>query len=165
MSRVESIDSKALWEILDINVLAAFLCAKAAIARLSTRHGCSGDSGLCLVSDGDARRRCGICRLRRFHGGDRKHDDRIGARTCRRRHSGQRRRAGTDRNRSLFPGRLERITQVVPLARPSTVEEITESILFLVSEAPFFHDRRNPARCGGTIASADNRLRIVCDYL
>jgi NAD(P)-dependent dehydrogenase (short-subunit alcohol dehydrogenase family) len=33
------------------------------------------------------------------------------------------------------PGRLERITQAVPLARPGTPEEVAETVLFLLSDA------------------------------
>src|SRR5215470_2294501 len=50
LSRVETIDSAALQEILDVNVLGAFLCAKAAIPRISTRHGGAGGSMVFLSS-------------------------------------------------------------------------------------------------------------------
>jgi NAD(P)-dependent dehydrogenase (short-subunit alcohol dehydrogenase family) len=139
ISRVASIDSKALREILDINVLAAFLCAKAAIARLSTRYGGSGGAMVFVSSAmatlggpgeyvGYAASKGAIesmtIGLARELAGD---GIRVNAVA-----------PGPIATDIHPPGRLERITQAVPLARPGTVEEIAESILFLLSEASSF---------------------------
>jgi NAD(P)-dependent dehydrogenase (short-subunit alcohol dehydrogenase family) len=136
ISRVESIDTKALREILDINVLGAFLCAKAAIARMSTRHGGPGGAMVLLSSAmatlGGAGEYVGYSAskgaiesmtigLARELAGD---GIRVNAVA-----------PGPIATDIHPPGRLERITQAVPLARPGTVEEVAESVVFLLSEA------------------------------
>jgi NAD(P)-dependent dehydrogenase (short-subunit alcohol dehydrogenase family) len=136
ISRVESIDTKALREILDINVLGAFLCAKAAIARMSTRHGGPGGAMVLLSSAmatlGGAGEYVGYSASKGA----------IESMTI-----GLARELADDGIRVNAvapgpiatdihpPGRLERITQAVPLARPGTVEEVAESVVFLLSEA------------------------------
>jgi NAD(P)-dependent dehydrogenase (short-subunit alcohol dehydrogenase family) len=136
ISRVESIDTKALREILDINVLGAFLCAKAAIARISTRHGGPGGAMVLLSSAmatlGGAGEYVGYSASKGA----------IESMTI-----GLARELADDGIRVNAvapgpiatdihpPGRLERITQAVPLARPGTVEEVAESVVFLLSEA------------------------------
>src|SRR5437868_5032047 len=42
MSRVEAMDSAALREVFDVNVIGAFFAARAAIPRMSIRHGGKG---------------------------------------------------------------------------------------------------------------------------
>ena len=136
ISRVESIDTKALREILDINVLGAFLCAKAAIARMSTRHGGPGGAMVLLSSAmatlGGAGEYVGYSAskgaiesmtigLARELAGD---GIRVNAVA-----------PGPIATDIHPPGRLERITQAVPLARPGTVEEVAESVVFLLSPA------------------------------
>jgi NAD(P)-dependent dehydrogenase (short-subunit alcohol dehydrogenase family) len=136
ISRVESIDTKALREILDINVLGAFLCAKAAIARISTRHGGPGGAMVLLSSAmatlGGAGEYVGYSAskgaiesmtigLARELAGD---GIRVNAVA-----------PGPIATDIHPPGRLERITQAVPLARPGTVEEVAESVVFLLSPA------------------------------
>jgi NAD(P)-dependent dehydrogenase (short-subunit alcohol dehydrogenase family) len=136
ISRVELIDTKALREILDINVLGAFLCAKAAIARMSTRHGGSGGAMVLLSSAmatlGGAGEYVGYSAskgaidsmtigLARELAGD---GIRVNAVA-----------PGPIATDIHPPGRLERITQAVPLARPGTVDEVAESVVFLLSEA------------------------------
>jgi NAD(P)-dependent dehydrogenase (short-subunit alcohol dehydrogenase family) len=136
ISRVESIDTKALREILDINVVGAFLCAKAAIARMSTRHGGPGGAMVLLSSAmatlGGAGEYVGYSAskgaiesmtigLARELAGD---GIRVNAVA-----------PGPIATDIHPPGRLERITQAVPLARPGTVEEVAESVVFLLSEA------------------------------
>jgi NAD(P)-dependent dehydrogenase (short-subunit alcohol dehydrogenase family) len=136
LSRVESIDSKVLREILDINVLGAFLCAKAAIARMSTRHGGRGGAMVLLSSAmatlGGAGEYVGYAAskgaiesmtmgLARELAGD---SIRVNAVA-----------PGPIATDIHPPGRLERITQAVPLARPGTADEVAESVVFLLSEA------------------------------
>jgi NAD(P)-dependent dehydrogenase (short-subunit alcohol dehydrogenase family) len=139
LSRVESVDAKVLRDILDINVLAAFLCAKAAIPRLSTRHGGSGGAMVFLSSAtatlGGAGEYVGYAASKGA----------IESMTI-----GLARELAADgiRVNAVAPGpiatdihprgRLERITQTVPLARAGSVEEVAESIVFLLSGASSF---------------------------
>jgi NAD(P)-dependent dehydrogenase (short-subunit alcohol dehydrogenase family) len=136
LGRLETIDAKALREIFDINVLAAFLCAKAAIPRLSTRHGGSGGAMVFLSSAmatlGGAGEYVGYAAskgaiesmtigLARELAGD---GIRVNAVA-----------PGPIATDIHPPGRLERITQAVPLGRAGTAEEVAESIVFLLSGA------------------------------
>jgi NAD(P)-dependent dehydrogenase (short-subunit alcohol dehydrogenase family) len=139
LSRVESTDPKTFRNILDINVLAAFLCAKAAIPRLSIRHGGSGGAMVFLSSAmatlGGAGEYVGYAAskgaiesmtigLARELAGD---GIRVNAVA-----------PGPIATDIHPPGRLERITPAVPLARAGTVDEVAESIAFLLSAASSF---------------------------
>jgi NAD(P)-dependent dehydrogenase (short-subunit alcohol dehydrogenase family) len=139
ISRVEAVDVKALREILDINVLGAFLCAKAAIPRISTKHGGAGGAMVFLSSAmatlGGAGEYVGYSAskgavesmtigLARELAGE---GIRVNAVA-----------PGPIATDIHPPGRLERITQAVPLARPGTMEEVAESVVFLLSSASSF---------------------------
>jgi len=136
LSRLEAIDPKALRDILEINVLAAFLCAKAAIPRLSTRHGGRGGAMVFLSSAAATLGAAGE------YVGYAASKGAIESMTI-----GLARELASDGIRVNAvapgpiatgihpPGRLERITQAVPLARAGTVEEVAESIVFLLSGA------------------------------
>jgi NAD(P)-dependent dehydrogenase (short-subunit alcohol dehydrogenase family) len=133
-SRVESIDGSTVREILNINVTGAFLCAKAAIARMSTRRGGQG-GGMVFLSSAMA-----------TLGG-------AGEFVCYSASKGAIESMTIGLARELAgegirvnavapgpiatdihpPGRLERITQAVPLARAGTPDEVAEAVLFLLS--------------------------------
>jgi NAD(P)-dependent dehydrogenase (short-subunit alcohol dehydrogenase family) len=139
LSRVETIEPKALRDIFDINVVAAFLCAKAAIPRLSTRHGGNGGAMVFLSSAmatiGGAGEYVGYAASKGA----------IESMTI-----GLARELAIDGIRVNAvapgptgtdihpPGRLERLTQAVPLARAGTAEEVAESVVFLLSGASSF---------------------------
>ena len=136
ISRIETIDPKALRDILDTNVLGAFLCAKAAIPHLSTRHGRSGGAMVFLSSAmatlGGAGEYVGYSASKGA----------IDSMTI-----GLARELASEGIRVNAvapgpiatdihpPGRLDRITQAVPLARAGTVNEVAEAVLFLLSDA------------------------------
>jgi NAD(P)-dependent dehydrogenase (short-subunit alcohol dehydrogenase family) len=139
LSRVETIDARALREILDINVLGAFLCAKAAIPRISTRHGGTGGAMVFLSSAmatlGGAGEYVGYSASKGA----------VESMTI-----GLARELAAEGIRVNAvapgpiatdihpPGRLDRITRAVPLARAGTVEEVAESVVFLLSAASSF---------------------------
>jgi NAD(P)-dependent dehydrogenase (short-subunit alcohol dehydrogenase family) len=136
ISRIETIDPKALREILDINVLGAFLCAKAAIARMSSRHGGPGGAMVFLSSAmatlGGAGEYVGYSASKGA----------IDSMTIglARELAGEGIRVNAVAPGPIAtdihpPGRLDRITQAVPLARPGTVDEVAEAVVFLLSAA------------------------------
>jgi NAD(P)-dependent dehydrogenase (short-subunit alcohol dehydrogenase family) len=138
-ARVEGISSAAVRKVLEVNVVGAFVCAKAAIARISTRHGGPGGAMVFLSS--------AMATL----GG-------AGEYVCYSASKGAIESMTVGLARELAgegirvnavapgpiatdihpPGRLERIVQAVPLARAGTMEEVAESVVFLLSGASSF---------------------------
>ena len=99
-ARVEDVSAEALARVMAVNVSGAFLCAREAVRRMSTRRGGAWRSHREYLV---ARRRIWIGwrvgSLRGFQRCDRQLHSRTGARGCDRRHSSQRGRSGTDQNR------------------------------------------------------------------
>ena len=55
------------------------------------------------------------------------------------------------------PGRLERLTKAMPMARPGTPEEIAQAVMFLLVGAVVVHHRRGAAGGRGTVRSRARR--------
>jgi NAD(P)-dependent dehydrogenase (short-subunit alcohol dehydrogenase family) len=139
MARVEAIQPSALRDVLNVNVLGAFLCAKAAIPRISTKNGGSGGAMVFLSSamatlGGAGEYVCysaskgaiesmtiGLARELAAEG------IRVNAVA-----------PGPIATDIHPPGRLERLTAMVPLGRAGTIDEVAESVVFLLSEASSF---------------------------
>ena len=135
-SRVEALETATLREVFDVNVLGAFWCARAAIPRMSTRHGGPGGA-IVLVSSMAATLGAGgeyvwyaaskaavdamTIGLSRELAGD---GIRVNAVA-----------PGLIDTEIHAPGRLERLTPMVPMARAGTAEEVAHSVLFLLSDA------------------------------
>ena len=136
MSRIEGLAAKDAQEILTVNVLGAFLCAQAAIKRLSTKHGGQGGAMVFLSSAMATLGGAGEYVMYSTSKGA------IETLTI-----GLARELAAERIRVNAvapgpiatdihpPGRLERITQAVPMARPGTSEEVAEAVVFLLSDA------------------------------
>ena len=136
MSRIEGLATKDALEILTVNVLGAFLCAQAAIKRLSTKHGGQGGAMVFLSSAMATLGGAGEYVMYSTSKGA------IETLTI-----GLARELAAERIRVNAvapgpiatdihpPGRLERITQAVPLGRPGTSEEVAEAVVFLLSDA------------------------------
>jgi NAD(P)-dependent dehydrogenase (short-subunit alcohol dehydrogenase family) len=135
ISRVESIAPEGLREILNINVLGAFLCAKAAIARMSTRHGGAGGAMVFLSSAmatlGGAGEYVGYSASKGA----------IDSMTVglARELAGEGIRVNAVAPGPIAtdihpPGRLDRVAQVVPLGRAGNVDEVAEAVMFLLSQ-------------------------------
>lgn len=139
-SRLDAADAATIKEVIDVNVLGAFLCARSAVRRLSTKHGGKGgvivnvSSGAAtLGSPGDfvwyAASKAAVDTLT------------IGlAREVAR--EGIRVNAvapglvDTDiHDATGISGRVAAMSPTIPMGRAGTVEEIAETILFLLSDA------------------------------
>ena len=136
MTRIEGLATGDAQEVLNINVLGAVIAARAAIPRLSTKRGGEG-GGMVFLSSAMATLggageyvlysatkaaietlTLGLARELAVEG------IRVNAVA-----------PGPIATDIHPPGRLERITQAVPLARAGTPEEVAETVLFLLSEA------------------------------
>ncbi|HEY2138254.1 MAG TPA: SDR family oxidoreductase [Xanthobacteraceae bacterium] len=136
MSRVEALAAKDAQEILATNVLGAFLCARAAIPRISTRHGGRGGAMVFLSS---AMATLGGAGEYVMYSVSKGAIDTLTIGLARElAHEGIRVNAvapGPIATDIHPPGRLERITQAVPLGRAGTTGEVAEAVVFLLSEA------------------------------
>jgi NAD(P)-dependent dehydrogenase (short-subunit alcohol dehydrogenase family) len=135
-SKLEAATAATIREVIDINLYGGLLCARAAVRRMSTARGGAGGSIVLLSSiaaltggAGEyvfyAAAKGGIDAL--TNGLARevvKEGIRVNAV-----------RPGPTRTEIHEPGRLERITPLLPMGRPAEPDEIAESILFLLSDA------------------------------
>jgi len=141
MSRVETIEATALRDVLNVNVLGAFLCVKAAISRISTRHGGRGGVIVLLSSAmatlggagefvcyaaSKAAIECMTVGLARELVRD---GIRVNAVA-----------PGPVQTDIHPPGRLDQLVANVPLGRAGSADEIAEAILFMLSDQCAFTD-------------------------
>jgi NAD(P)-dependent dehydrogenase (short-subunit alcohol dehydrogenase family) len=139
VSRIEALATASAREILDVNVLGAFLCARAAIPRMSKAHGGAGGA-MVLISSAMATlggpgeyvmyatskgavesMSIGLARELAAEG--------IRVNVV---------EPGPIATGIHPPGRLERLAKMIPIARPGTPEEIAEAVMFLLSEQSAF---------------------------
>jgi NAD(P)-dependent dehydrogenase (short-subunit alcohol dehydrogenase family) len=136
MTRVEGLATRDAQEILNINVIGAVIAARAAIPRLSTRRGGPG-GGMVFLSSAMAT--LGGAGEYVMYSASKAAIETLTLGLARELASeGIRVNAvapGPIATDIHPPGRLERITQAVPLARAGTPEEVAETVLFLLSDA------------------------------
>ena len=135
LSRVEALPAKTAREVLDTNVLGSFLCARAAIPRMSIRQGGAGGS-MVFISSAAA-----------TIGGPGEYVIYAASKGAVESMSlGLAKELVGDGIRSNVvspgpiatgihpPGRLERIAQAVPMGRAGTMDEVAQAVVFLLSE-------------------------------
>jgi NAD(P)-dependent dehydrogenase (short-subunit alcohol dehydrogenase family) len=139
-SRLDAADTATIKEVLDINVLGALLCARAAVWRLSTKHG--GTGGVIVnVSSGAAT--LGGPNEFIWYAASKAAVDTLTIGLAREvAREGIRVNAvapglvDTDIHEAAgIPGRVAAMGPNIPLGRAGTAEEIAETILFLLSDA------------------------------
>jgi NAD(P)-dependent dehydrogenase (short-subunit alcohol dehydrogenase family) len=136
MSRIETLATKDAQEILAVNVLGAFLCARAAIPRISTKQGGRGGAMVFLSSAMATLGGAGEYVM---------YSTSKGATESLTIGLARELAAEGIRVNAVAPGpidtdihppdRLARIIQTVPLARAGTMAEVAEAVVFLLSEA------------------------------
>jgi NAD(P)-dependent dehydrogenase (short-subunit alcohol dehydrogenase family) len=139
VSRIENLSTDAAREILDINVLGAVLCARAAIPRLSKAQGGAGGAIVFLSS---AMATLGGAGEYVMYSASKGAVESLSIGLARELAAEGIRvnvvEPGPTDTGIHPPGRLERLSKVVPLGRPGTPEEIAEAIMFLLSDRSSF---------------------------
>jgi NAD(P)-dependent dehydrogenase (short-subunit alcohol dehydrogenase family) len=139
LSRIESLPTDAAREVLDVNVFGTFLCVRAAVSRISTRQGGAGGA---MVFISSAMATLGGAGEYVMYAASKGAVESLSI--------GLARELAQEGIRSNVvepgpiatgihpPGRLERITQAVPMGRAGTMEEVARAVVFLLSEQSSF---------------------------
>src|SRR5579883_3352583 len=139
LSRVDALPAKAAREVLDTNVLGAFLCARAAIARMSTRRGGAGGA---MVFISSAMATLGGAGEYVMYAASKGAIESLSLGLARElAQEGVRCNVvepGPIATGIHPPGRLEHITKAVPMGRPGTMEDVARAVLFLLSDQSSF---------------------------
>jgi NAD(P)-dependent dehydrogenase (short-subunit alcohol dehydrogenase family) len=122
--------------VVDVNVMGALLCSRAAVNRMSTEKGGKGGSIVLLSSIAAVTSGAGEYV---FYAASKAAVDVLALGLAREVVKEGIRvnaiRPGVTDTEIHAPGRLERITPLLPMGRPGTADEIAEGILFLLSDA------------------------------
>lgn len=135
-SRLDAASAATIREVIDVNLYGGILCARAAVRRMSTGHGGSGGS---IVMLGSIASVTGGAGEYVFYAAAKGGIDALTVGLAREvAKEGVRIntiRPGPTKTDIHEPGRLERITPLLPMGRPGEPDEIAETILFLLSDA------------------------------
>ncbi len=139
-SRVESVKAETLAEVMAVNVTGAFLCAREAVRRMSTRHGGNGGA---IVNISSRAARTGSADEWVHYAASKGAIDSFTI--------GLAREVATEgiRVNAVAPGliatglhaangapdRLDRLASSIPMQRPGTAHEVAEGVLWLLSPA------------------------------
>jgi len=135
-SRFEPVSTQTLRDNVDINLMGAFFCARAAIPRLSTKHGKRGGSMVFLSS---VQSRLGAPGEYVWYAATKSGVDGL-VTGLSKELAGEGIRVnavapGPIDTEIHEPGRLQRIAPQLPTGRVGTPDEVAEAILFLISDA------------------------------
>jgi NAD(P)-dependent dehydrogenase (short-subunit alcohol dehydrogenase family) len=139
-SRVDSVSAKTLEQVMAVNVAGAFLCAREAVRRMSTRHGGTGGA---IVNISSRAAKIGSAGEWVHYAASKGAIDSFTI--------GLAREVATEgiRVNAVAPGlietglhaasgapdRLNRLTSTIPMQRPGTALEVAEAVLWLLSPA------------------------------
>src|SRR5277367_6713570 len=135
-SRLDAVSAATIREVLDVNLFGAIICAREAVRRMSTAHGGKGGSIVLLSSIASV---TGGATEYVFYAAAKGGVDALTNGLAREvALEGVRVNAirpGPTDTEIHEPGRLARITPLLPMKRPGEPNEIAEAILFLLSDA------------------------------
>lgn len=149
-SRLDEVSAATVREVLDIDTFGALLCLRACMRRMSTKHGGKGGSVVMLSSMASplgganecvwyAAAKAGVDSM--VIGASRevaKEGMRINAVT-----------PGVIDTDIQPPGRVERVTPMLPMGRAGQADEVAEAILFLLSDGASYINGANLRVSGG----------------
>ena len=135
-SKLDAASAATIREVIDVNLYGGILCARAAVRRMSTAHGGGGGS---IVMLGSIASITGGAGEYVFYAAAKGGIDALTVGLAREVAKEGIRfntiRPGPTKTDIHEPGRLERITPLLPMGRPGEPPEIAEAILFLLSDA------------------------------
>jgi NAD(P)-dependent dehydrogenase (short-subunit alcohol dehydrogenase family) len=143
-SRLDEVATETLREVLDLDTLGAMLCLRAAIRRMSTKHGGSGGAVVMLSSMAATIGGAGECV---WYAAAKGAIDSLVI--------GAAREVGKEGVRINAvspgvidtdiqpPGRVERVSPLLPMGRAGEADEVAEAILFLLSDAASYVNGAN----------------------
>jgi NAD(P)-dependent dehydrogenase (short-subunit alcohol dehydrogenase family) len=150
MSRLDEASSETIRAALDVNTLGALLCLRAAIRRISMKHGGKGGSIVMLSSM--AATIGGATECIWYAASKGAVDTMVVGASREVAREGIRINAvspGMIDTDIQPPGRLEKFTPMVPMGRPGSADETAEAILYLLSDAASYVTGANLRVSGG----------------
>jgi len=149
-SRLEEADNAMMRSVLELNVLGALMCVKAAISRMSTKKGGQGGA-MVLISSMAAT--LGSAGEYVWYAASKGAIDTMTVGLSRELAAENIRvnavSPGLIQTDLHPPGRLERLAPMMPIARAGMPEEVAEAVLFLLSDASSYTTGTNVRVSGG----------------
>lgn len=135
-SKLEDASAATIREVLDVNLYGGLLCARAAVRRMSTSKGGPGGSIVLLSSIASVTGGAGeYVFYAAAKGGIDALTNGLAREVAKEGIRVNAIRPGPIVTEIHPPGRLERITPMLPMGRPGQPDEVAETILFLLSDA------------------------------
>lgn len=135
-SKLEAASAATIRDVIDVNLYGAILCARAAVRRMSTAKGGAGGSIVLISSIASVTGGAGeYVFYAAAKGGVDALTNGLAREVAKEGIRVNSVRPGPTETEIHEPGRLERITPLLPMGRPGKPDEIAEAILFLLSDA------------------------------
>lgn len=135
-SKLEAASAETLRSVIDVNLYGGLLCARAAVRRMSTSKGGRGGSIVLLSSIASVTGGAGeYVFYAAAKGGIDALTNGLAREVVKEGIRVNAIRPGPTVTEIHEPGRLERITPLLPMGRPGQPDEVAEAILFLLSDA------------------------------
>jgi NAD(P)-dependent dehydrogenase (short-subunit alcohol dehydrogenase family) len=135
-SRLDAASAATIREVLDVNLFGAIICAREAVRRMLTANGGKGGSIVLLSSIAALTGGAGeYVFYAAAKGGVDALTNGLAREVAKEGIRVNAVRPGPTRTEIHEPGRLERITPLLPMGRPGEPDEIAETVLFLLSDA------------------------------
>jgi NAD(P)-dependent dehydrogenase (short-subunit alcohol dehydrogenase family) len=135
-SRLDAASAATIRDVIDVNLFGALIGAREAVRRMSTAHGGKGGSIVLLSSIASVTGGAGeYVFYAAAKGGVDALTNGLAREVAKEGVRVNAIRPGPTDTEIHEPGRLERITPLLPMARPGQPDEIAEAILFLLSDA------------------------------
>lgn len=143
-SRLDEASAATIQEVLDVDTFGALICLRACVRRMSTRHGGKGGSVVMLSSMAATLGGANECVW--YAAAKGAVDSMVIGASREVAKEGIRINAvspGLIDTEIQPPGRVERLTPMLPMGRAGTAEEVAETILFLLSDAASYINGAN----------------------